>query len=187
MKGSVLTQWKSISTLSVFLHSLGALKELSIYLVTKLTSRSKSVNITSINITLDWIISGARYSGVPHKVHVLSVIFFAKPKSVICKSFCLILGKSQMFGFPHLQVAFLVQQQVLRLHVPITTFLVIFYFCFALSATCRWWRGSEDTQGRTQSQRRRRRRWGRRTSQSWATSWRINIQAAKRTRLWCLK
>ena len=38
-----------------------------------------------------------------------------------------------MFGFPHLQVAFLVQQQVLRLHVPITRFLVIFHFCFALS------------------------------------------------------
>ena len=91
------------------------------------------MNITSINITLDWIISGARYSGVPHKVHVLSVIFFAKPKSVICESLCLILRKGQMFGFPHLQVAFLVQQQVLRLHVPITTFLVIFYFYFALS------------------------------------------------------
>ena len=30
-------------------------------------------------------------------------------------------------------MAFLVQQQVLRLHVPITTFLVIFYFYFALS------------------------------------------------------
>ena len=184
MNGSALTEWKSISTLSVFLHSLGALKELSIYLVTKLTSRSKSVNITSINITLDWIISGARYSGVPHKVHVLSVIFFAKPKSVICKSLCLILRKDEMFGFPHLQVAFLVQQQVLRLHVPIKAFLLLLLctFSLTLSATCRWWRGSEDTQGRTQSQRRRRRRWGRRTSQSWATSWRINIQAAKMTK-----
>ena len=35
--------------------------------------------------TLDWMISGARYSGVPHSVQVLSVIFLAKPKSVIIK------------------------------------------------------------------------------------------------------
>ena len=110
-----------------------------VYLVTKQTSRSKSVNITSINITLDWIISGARYSGVPHKVHVLSVIFFAKPKSVICKSLCLTLRKDQLFGFPHLQVAFLVQQQVLRLHVPIKAFLLLLLctFSLTLSATCR--------------------------------------------------
>ena len=191
MKGSALTKGKSISTLSMCLHSLGGpigVVYISGHKANK-QIQGKSMNITSINITLDWIISGARYSGVPHKVHVLSVIFFAKPKSVICKSLCLILRKGQMFGFPHLQVAFLVQQQVLRLHVPIKAFLLLLLctFSLTLSATCRWWRGSEDTQGRTQSQRRRRRRWGRRTSQSWATSWRINIQAAKRTRLWCLK
>ena len=29
------------------------------------------------------IISGARYSGVPQSVNVLSLIYFAKPKSVI--------------------------------------------------------------------------------------------------------
>ena len=62
-----------------------------------------------------------------------------------------------------------------------------FYICFALSlsfsATCRWWRGSEDTQGRTQSRLRRKRRSGTRTSPSWAKSWRITIQVAKRTKL----
>ena len=31
------------------------------------------------------MISGARYSGVPHSVHVLPFTRFAKPKSVICK------------------------------------------------------------------------------------------------------
>ena len=31
------------------------------------------------------MISGARYSGVPHRVHVRPLILFAKPKSVICK------------------------------------------------------------------------------------------------------
>ena len=35
--------------------------------------------------TLDCMISGARYSGVPHNVQVRSVIFLAKPKSVIWK------------------------------------------------------------------------------------------------------
>ena len=40
------------------------------------------VTMMMIN-TLDCIISGARYSGVPHKVQVRSLIFFAKPKSVI--------------------------------------------------------------------------------------------------------
>ena len=34
---------------------------------------------------LDWMISGARYSGVPHRVHVRSLIRLAKPKSVIFK------------------------------------------------------------------------------------------------------
>jgi len=33
------------------------------------------------------MISGARYSGVPHKVQVLPLTFFAKPKSVTWKSF----------------------------------------------------------------------------------------------------
>ena len=36
-------------------------------------------------VTLDWIISGARYSGVPQSVQVRSVIFLAKPKSVIMR------------------------------------------------------------------------------------------------------
>ena len=44
--------------------------------------------------TFDWMISGARYSGVPHNVHVRSEIFLAKPKSVImrCPSwqFCIV-------------------------------------------------------------------------------------------------
>ena len=31
------------------------------------------------------MISGAKYSGVPHNVHVLSVICFAKPKSTTFK------------------------------------------------------------------------------------------------------
>src|SRR5687768_8775230 len=31
----------------------------------------------------DWMISGHRYSGVPHSVHVLSLTTLAKPKSVI--------------------------------------------------------------------------------------------------------
>ena len=36
-------------------------------------------------ITLDRIISGAKYSGVPHNVHVLPLTLFAKPKSVTYK------------------------------------------------------------------------------------------------------
>ena len=36
-------------------------------------------------VTFDCIISGARYSGVPHRVHVRSWIFLAKPKSVILR------------------------------------------------------------------------------------------------------
>ena len=71
-------------------------------------------------------------------------------------------------------------------HSLLSFTFVLHSHSLTLSATCRWWRGSEDTQGRTQSQRRRRRRWGRRTSQSWATSWRINIQAAKMTK-WIFK
>ena len=35
--------------------------------------------------TLLWMISGAKYSGVPHSVQVLSSTLFAKPKSVIFK------------------------------------------------------------------------------------------------------
>ncbi len=38
-----------------------------------------------IYIPLDWMISGAKYSGVPHSVHVRSSTIFAKPKSVIFK------------------------------------------------------------------------------------------------------
>ena len=33
--------------------------------------------------TFERMISGARYSGVPHSVHVRPLILFAKPKSVI--------------------------------------------------------------------------------------------------------
>lgn len=33
--------------------------------------------------TFERMISGARYSGVPHRVHVRPLILFAKPKSVI--------------------------------------------------------------------------------------------------------
>ena len=36
-------------------------------------------------VTLLRIISGAKYSGVPHNVHVRSVICLANPKSVTCK------------------------------------------------------------------------------------------------------
>lgn len=33
-------------------------------------------------LTFDKMISGARYSGVPHRVHVRPFTFLAKPKSV---------------------------------------------------------------------------------------------------------
>ena len=32
-----------------------------------------------------WMISGARYSGVPHRVHVRSVTLLANPKSIILR------------------------------------------------------------------------------------------------------
>lgn len=35
-------------------------------------------------ITFDRMISGAKYSGVPHNVHVRPFTRFANPKSVIC-------------------------------------------------------------------------------------------------------
>ena len=38
----------------------------------------------STTLTLLRMISGARYSGVPHNVHVLPFTLFAKPKSVTC-------------------------------------------------------------------------------------------------------
>ena len=44
----------------------------------------KNVNFKPI-LTLLRIISGARYSGVPQRVHVRPLTRFAKPKSVICK------------------------------------------------------------------------------------------------------
>ena len=47
-------------------------------------NEKKSVNFKPI-LTLLRIISGARYSGVPQRVHVRPLTRFAKPKSVICK------------------------------------------------------------------------------------------------------
>jgi hypothetical protein len=40
---------------------------------------------TNAYFTLDWMISGARYSGVPQRVQVLSTTFLANPKSVILR------------------------------------------------------------------------------------------------------
>lgn len=51
------------------------------------------------------MISGARYSGVPHNVQVRSVNFFAKPKSVIFK--CPSLASSKFSGFKSLYTIFL--------------------------------------------------------------------------------
>lgn len=49
----------------------------------KMINSHRAHHSTALLYPLLWMISGARYSGVPHNVHVLSVSFFAKPKSVI--------------------------------------------------------------------------------------------------------
>lgn len=65
----------------------------------------KAHQSTALLCPLLWMISGARYSGVPHSVHVRSVSFFAKPKSVIFK--CPSLAKSKFSGFKSLYTMFL--------------------------------------------------------------------------------
>lgn len=52
---------------------------------------------TALLWPLDWIISGAKYSGVPHSVHVRSFNFLANPKSVIFR--CPSLSSSRFSGF----------------------------------------------------------------------------------------
>ena len=46
----------------------------------------RTETIRNATLTLLRMISGARYSGVPHNVHVLPFTLFAKPKSVTCKT-----------------------------------------------------------------------------------------------------
>lgn len=79
--------------------------------------------------TLLRIISGARYSGVPHKVQVRPFTRLAKPKSVTCghKNQQLAGGEGPSPGpeaapaqpCGHLDVALLVDEEVLRLQVPV--------------------------------------------------------------------
>lgn len=79
--------------------------------------------------TLLRIISGAKYSGVPHKVQVRPFTRLAKPKSVTCrhKNEQLVerraAGPSRALRCPprpgHLDIALLVDEKVLGLQVPV--------------------------------------------------------------------
>lgn len=82
--------------------------------------------------TLLRIISGARYSGVPHKVQVRPFTRLAKPKSVTCgyKRAVGQQGGKESLGQSHqglsftppssyLNIALLVYEKVLRLQVPV--------------------------------------------------------------------
>lgn len=85
--------------------------------------------------TLLRMISGARYSGVPHKVQVRPFTRLAKPKSVTCGHKKRLLARKEggrgmdpahsRLGLPlacpgrHLNVALLVNEEVLRLQVPV--------------------------------------------------------------------
>ena len=84
--------------------------------------------------TLLRMISGARYSGVPHKVQVRPFTRLAKPKSVTCGHENGLLARkeggwvqpSAAWACPlparpggHLNVALLVNEEVLRLQVPV--------------------------------------------------------------------
>ena len=66
--------WKKISNFFLVKHQL-----ISYSTETERNDQKKFI------YTLLRIISGARYSGVPHRVHVRPFTFFANPKSVICK------------------------------------------------------------------------------------------------------
>ena len=54
-------------------------------LVVTLREGLEILSLSSTLVTLDWMISGARYSGVPQRVQVRSLIRLANPKSVIFK------------------------------------------------------------------------------------------------------
>ena len=81
--------------------------------------------------TLLRMISGAKYSGVPHKVQVRPFTRLAKPKSVTCgHKDVRLAGRAEGFrpgclGCPlawpsgHLNVALLVDEEVLWLQVPV--------------------------------------------------------------------
>lgn len=85
--------------------------------------------------TLLRMISGARYSGVPHKVQVRPFTRLAKPKSVTCGHKNGLLARKEGWRgriqptaasacpLPspggHLNVALLVNEEVLRLQVPV--------------------------------------------------------------------
>lgn len=85
--------------------------------------------------TLLRMISGARYSGVPHKVQVRPFTRLAKPKSVTCGPKNGLLARKEgwrgriqptaTWACPlpslggHLNVALLVNEEVLRLQVPV--------------------------------------------------------------------
>ena len=59
-------------------------------------------------LTLLKMISGARYSGVPHSVHVRPFTRLANPKSVICKRKCMRCAAKRRRGEVYLEVALVV-------------------------------------------------------------------------------
>ena len=136
---------------------------------------SDLVNIFKLQIQNDWltfdcIISGARYSGVPQRVQVRSVIFLAKPKSVImrCPSWLVLYYKSAVTTF---------KRKVRRWLTSVMSKIKIQKFPdrsegFQAWDLCRWLRESEGTPGRRRSlQRRTGPRW-RRTCRTVGGDWR---------------